>query len=354
MTINSKADTIFLPSLFADYSWYYKVLVIIIGIIIINYLIEIILSKLYIFFTSSNHFIRKIIITSIKPPLHFYITSLGISEVIYIFVENFHFNNFKLFSEIKLELLVITLLWFSLRIINKFEYYVINLIKKNPNVKLDHTTVGALAITARISFFMISSLVVMDSIGVSISGILTFGGISGIIVGFASKDLLTNFFGALTIYLDKPFKVGDWIRLQEKNIEGTVEKIGLRCTLIKTNDKRPLYVPNSYFSSVPVENSSKMSHRHINETIGIDCNSVNLLEIILNDIRNNLKKNKNIDKKQNYGCNFTGYSTNSANILIFCFTKSIDYKEFLNIKEQILIYATEVITKHNAKISKLT
>ena len=61
----------------------------------------------------------------------------------------------------------------------------------------------------------------------------------GLIVGMAAKDLLSNLFGALMVYMDKPFKVGDWIRSPDKSIEGTVEDIGWRVTRIRTFDKRP-------------------------------------------------------------------------------------------------------------------
>ena len=86
---------------------------------------------------------------------------------------------------------------------------------------------------------------------------------------FAAKDLLANFFGGLTIYLDRPFAVGDWIRSPDREIEGTVERIGWRLTLIRTFDKRPLYIPNAVFTTIAVENPSRMHNRRIYETIGI-------------------------------------------------------------------------------------
>ena len=73
-----------------------------------------------------------------------------------------------------------------------------------------------------------------------------------IAIGFAAKDLLSNFFGGLFIYLDRPFAVGDWIRSPDREIEGTVEQIGWRVTRIRTFDKRPLYIPNSVFSQISV------------------------------------------------------------------------------------------------------
>ena len=117
--------------------------------------------------------------------------------------------------------------------------------------------------------WVLSALMVLQSLGVSVSGLLAFGGIGGIAVGFAAKDMLANFLGGLSIYLDRPFAVGDWIRSPDRSIEGTVEDIGLRVTRIRTFDQRPLYVPNSTFSSVSLENPSRMTNRRIYETIGV-------------------------------------------------------------------------------------
>ncbi|MEX2326655.1 MAG: mechanosensitive ion channel domain-containing protein, partial [Pseudomonadales bacterium] len=76
----------------------------------------------------------------------------------------------------------------------------------------DVTTAEAIGKLLRISVIITAILSVLQTLGVSISGILAFGGIGGIAIGFAAKDLLANFFGGLIIYLDRPFAVGDWVR----------------------------------------------------------------------------------------------------------------------------------------------
>ena len=121
---------------------------------------------------------------------------------------------------------------------------------RGPRDSDDRATISAVARLARITVWVLSALMVLQSLGVSVSGLLAFGGIGGIAVGFAAKDMLANFLGGLSIYLDRPFAVGDWIRSPDRSIEGTVEDIGLRVTRIRTFDQRPLYVPNSTFSSV--------------------------------------------------------------------------------------------------------
>ena len=115
---------------------------------------------------------------------------------------------------------------------------------------MDETTVRAIGKLLRASVIITAILIAMQVFGYSISGLLAFGGIGGLAVGFAAKDLLANFFGGLMLYLDQPFKVGDWVRSPDQEIEGTVEDVGWRLTRIRTFDKRPLYIPNAIFNSI--------------------------------------------------------------------------------------------------------
>ena len=135
--------------------------------------------------------------------------------------------------------------------------------------RLDPTTLHALAKLTRLSVVISAVLVALPTLGIEITALLAFGGVGGIAVGFAAQDLLSNFFGGLMIYLDRPFAIGDWIRSPDREIEGTVESIGWRLTVVRTFDKRPLYVPNSVFAKLALENPSRMTNRRIYETIGI-------------------------------------------------------------------------------------
>ncbi|MBO6851922.1 MAG: mechanosensitive ion channel family protein, partial [Marinobacter sp.] len=159
------------------------------------------------------------------------------------------------------------LVWALLRLIKEGEGILTSPVKMV--TPMDYTTVNAVSKLSRAVVIITAVLIAMQSLGYSISGVLAFGGVGGIAVGFAAKDLLANFFGGFIIHLDRPFKVGDWVRSPDRNIEGTVEHIGWRLTTVRTFDKRPLYVPNAAFTTIAVENPSRMSHRRISETIGI-------------------------------------------------------------------------------------
>lgn len=214
---------------------------------------------------------------------------------------------------------------------------------------LDKTTAVAVGKLLRISVIITAGLIALQSLGYSISGVLAFGGIGGIAVGFAAKDLLANFFGGLIIYLDRPFSVGDWIRSPDKNIEGTVEDIGWRITRIMTFDKRPLYVPNSTFTQISVENPSRMSNRRIYEKIGVRYDDARLMAVIVRDVKLMLEQHEAIEQNLTLMVNFNEFSASSLDFFVYCFTKTKDWAEFHEIKQDVMLQVLAIIDKTGAE-----
>lgn len=216
---------------------------------------------------------------------------------------------------------------------------------------IDRTTANAISQLLRISVLITAFLVILQTLGVNISAILAFGGIGGIAVGFAAKDLLANFFGGMMIYLDRPFDLGDWIRSPDKQIEGTVEKIGWRLTVIRTFDKRPLYVPNSVFTSIAVENPSRMSHRRIYETIGVRYDDVKKLPVIVNDVKAMLMAHDEIDQSQTMIVNFNSFGASSLDFFVYTFTRTTNWIKYHEVKQDVLFKISEIITGYGAEIA---
>lgn len=216
---------------------------------------------------------------------------------------------------------------------------------------VDRTTVDAIGKLLRVSVLITSVLVGLQSLGFSISGVLAFGGIGGIAVGFAAKDLLANFFGGLMIYLDRPFVVGEWIRSPEKEIEGTVEEIGWRLTRIRTFDKRPLYVPNAIFAQITVENPSRMTNRRINETVGVRYDDIDKVAPIVADIKAMLCAHPEIDQDQTMIVNFTQFATSSLDIMVYTFTRTTGWIAFHEIKQDVMLRIAAIVAEHDAEIA---
>ena len=247
--------------------------------------------------------------------------------------------------ELQAFILVWSFIWSALRLTSLIEKQVLT------NPKHDETTVLALGKVSRLIFISLGLLSLMQGMGLSLSGLLTFGGVGGLVVGLAAKDLLSNFFGGMMIYFDRPFKVGDWIRSPDRSLEGTVEHIGWRMTVIRTFDKRPLYVPNSVFSSIVVENPSRMLNRRIKEDIGIRYDDIKNIELIVSDIKAMLIEHNDIDSNQTLIVNFNGFGPSSLDLLVYTFTKTINWIEYHNVKQDVLIKIGNIISRHNAEIA---
>lgn len=216
---------------------------------------------------------------------------------------------------------------------------------------LDATTVRAVGKLLRASVIITAVLIAMQLFGYSISGLLAFGGIGGIAVGFAAKDLLANFFGGLMIYLDRPFSVGEWIRSPDKEIEGVVEDIGWRLTRIRTFDKRPLYIPNAVFANISVENPSRMSNRRIYETVGIRYEDINSMDAIVEQVTAMLMEHPEIDTTQTMIVNFDAFSASSVDFFVYTFTKTTNWIDFHKIKQDILLRIAGIVEANSAEIA---
>jgi len=216
---------------------------------------------------------------------------------------------------------------------------------------IDRATVRATTRLARIALWVVAALMVLQSVGVSIEGLLAFGGIGGIAVGFAAKDLLANFFGGLSIYLDRPFTIGDWIRSPDREIEGTVESIGWRLTVIRTFDQRPLYVPNAIFSQIAVENPSRMHNRRIYETIGLRYADADKVGPIVQQVRDMLAQHEAIDTSRTLMVNFVSFGAHSLDFFIYTFTRTTVWVEYHQIKEEILLKVLDIIHANGADVA---
>lgn len=241
---------------------------------------------------------------------------------------------------------------FAMFLVNFINLAEENLIKPEQDTPpRDPMTIKAVAKLLRASVLVTAALIAMQLFGFSISGLLAFGGVGGLAIGFAAQDLLSNFFGGLMIYLDRPFNVGDWIRSPDQEIEGTVEDIGWRLTRIRTFDKRPLYVPNSVFASIALENPSRMTNRRIKETIGVRYDDVSQLPAILADVEAMLRSHEAIDTNQTLMVNFNEFGASSLDFFIYTFTKTTVWTEFHKIKQDVLLKVADIIAGHGAEIA---
>jgi MscS family membrane protein len=247
-------------------------------------------------------------------------------------------------------IIILALAWFLLRLISQASR---NILARNETMEdaIDRTTVDALSKLGRFTVIIVAALVVLQTLGFSVSGVLAFGGIGGIAVGFAAKDMLANFFGGLTIYLDRPFAVGEWIRSPDHQIEGTVEYIGWRHTRVRAFNKNPIYVPNALFTTIVVENPTRMTNRRIKETIGIRYADLDKMGAIVADVKAMLQTHPEIDTGATLIVNFNAFAASSLDFFIYTFTKTVVWEHYHEVKQDVLLKIAAIIQAHGAEIA---
>ncbi|MBQ25217.1 mechanosensitive ion channel family protein [Alcanivorax sp.] len=217
---------------------------------------------------------------------------------------------------------------------------------------MDRSTAAAVAKLLRVSVIITSLLIILQTLGYSISGVLAFGGIGGMAVAFAAKDLLANFFGGMMVYLDKPFRVGDWVRSPDRSIEGSVEDIGWRLTRIRTFDQRPLYIPNAMFTSIVLENPSRMYNRRINEKVGIRYDDWQKMPGIVADVRAMLIDHEDLEtENRTLIVNFDSYGASHLEFFIYTFTKTTQWVQYHEIKQDVLMKIMSIVHEHGAEFA---
>ena len=200
----------------------------------------------------------------------------------------------------------------------------------------------------RVGTLAAATLVLLDAFGVPISGILAFGGVSGIVIGLAAKELLGNFFAGMILFWEQPFAEGDWIRVPSVDAEGVVTRIGWRCTEIETFDRRPLFIPNQTLTDTVVENPQRMKNRRIYEYAGVRYDDIAKLPDILKDVREMLLKHPSLDNSQIMMANFDRYGDSTLDFLISAYTPAVARDEYQMIKEEVLFKVHEIVAKHGA------
>lgn len=339
-----------LVTLLGEHLWVAEVFVVVFLVLLVNFIQKIVLTKVHRRLEKTDNLWDDAMVEAVRRPLNFFIWIVGIAFAAEIVQQRTGAVIFGAVAPLRDIGVIYTLAWFLVRLVRRVED---NIVHKHEHAgeEVDRTTLDAVGKLIRISIIITAVLVAMQTLGYSISGVLAFGGIGGVAVGFAAKDLLANFFGGLMIYLDRPFAIGDWVRSPDRNIEGTVENIGWRLTVIRTFDKRPLYVPNSVFASIVVENPSRMQNRRIYETIGIRYDDIAQMNTITTEVRKMLLEHPAIDTRRTLMVNFDKFDASSVNFFVYCFTKTTVWTEFHEIKQDVLLKISDIITSHGAEIA---
>ncbi len=335
-----------IPVIDRDWLWAVQVFVVVLITVFVNFFVKRLLVRMLLKLTRTKTRWDEIVVSAMSRPLSWIVWIVGLNIAADIIYAETTSPIFSISDSIRDIGVLLCITWFVLAFIRGAEKE----ITQNSG-GVDLHTAEAISKLMRLAVIITSALVILQTLGFSISGVLAMGGVGGIAVGFAAKDLLANFFGGLIIYLDRPFSIGDWIRSPDREIEGTVEKIGWRVTMIRNFESQPMYVPNSVFTNIVVENPSRMANRRIYETIGLRYNDLSSMNKIVDDVTNMLKAHEAIEVGQTMIVNFNVFSDSSVDFFVYAFTKTVKWVEFHSVKQEIMLKIAEIIESHQAEIA---
>lgn len=334
----------------SQHAWVLQVFLVVFVFLLIDFIQRRSLRRLEKRLEKTRSLWDEAVVGAIRLPASVLIWVVGLSIAVSIIGHNTKTDLFAYVEPARNIGVIVCITWFLVRFIKRAEENIVQL-RQSAGKEVDLTTMDAIAKLLRLSVLITATLVLLQTLGFSISGVLAFGGVGGIAVGFAAKDMLANFFGGLMIYLDRPFSVGDWIRSPDRKIEGTVEKIGWRLSVIRTFDKRPLYIPNNVFTSIAVENPSRMLNRRIYETIGIRYEDAAKMGAIVKAVETMLRSHPEIDLDQTLMVNFNSFAPSSLDFFVYTFTRTTNWVEFHKIKQDVLLKINDIIADHGAQIA---
>ena len=331
--------------------WFIRILIVLVITITLHFVSRFVLRRLMRLTKMSRSYWDDVLAYGAMKPLPAAIWLIGLAYMVRVFAKANHLaETLDFVNDLRDVVLIACVGWFFWRVINEFSQQFLKH-QIESEIEVDRTTVDALAKLGHLMVFVIMLITLLQTLGFSVSGLLAAGGIGGIAIGFAAKDILANFFGGLTIYLDRPFSVGEWIRSPDKDIEGTVEMISWRHTRIRRFNKNPIYVPNAIFTTIALENPSRMSNRRIKETIGIRYDDLDKMTPIVQDVKAMLQSHPDIDQTQTLIVNFDTFNASSLDFFIYTFTQTKVWEEYHMIKQDVLLKVADIIGKHGAEIA---
>jgi len=334
--------------------WILQVFFVVLVVLTIDFIQRKVLNHLHMHAEKTKNIWDDAIIQSARKPVSLVLWVMALNFITRIIDTDEEHQLIDIMESVSHIGVIIAITWFITEFIRFTQHRLIaEQLAKGPDdeSRIDRVTIEALCKLFRLAVVITAGIVLLETLGFSISGVLAFGGIGGIAIGFAAKDLLANFFGGLMIYLDRPFAVGDWVRSDDRPIEGTVEYIGWRQTRIRTFSKRPIYVPNSVFSTIVVENPSRMSHRRIHETIGVRYDDMAKVHSIVAHVKTMLQEHPEIDNTQTLIVNFDTFGASSVEFFVYTFTKTVNWIKFHEVKQDVLLQIANIVEAHEAEFA---
>ena len=205
----------------------------------------------------------------------------------------------------------------------------------------------------KILILILGAAAVLELWGIKIGPIIAGLGLFGVAVALGAQDLFKNLISGILVLVERRFQVGDWIFV-EGVIEGTVENIGFRSTVVRRFDKSLATIPNFQFAEKAVINNSQTTNRRINWAIGLEYRTTSdQLSKIKSDIENFIMNNNLFSTSGDtfISVKIDQFAASSIDIRLICFTKTNHYLEWMKVKDVLALEIKSIVEKHKASFA---
>ena len=224
--------------------------------------------------------------------------------------------------------------WAGMRFSDVVEYFLAQKAIRTPN-KLDDLLAPLVGRSLKVFVGLIGVVSVAELFNLPITSLLTGLGIGGIAIAMAAKDTIANIFGSLTVVMDRPFHIGDWVVIGE--VEGTVEQLGFRSTRVRTFYNSVVSIPNSTLITAQVDNMGARRYRRLKMTLGLTYDTPpDKIEAFCAGIRDLISKTAAM-RQDYYEVHFNAYNASSLDVLVYAFFETKDWSEELKARHIFLI-----------------
>ncbi|MGN7478382.1 mechanosensitive ion channel family protein [Solibacillus silvestris] len=319
--------------------------IIVVGLLIIRFVVRPLIFKLADLLDKKNHPVMSDITKNVYPSVRNALIFSLIVVAASLLVEVWLFDNAKLAVYIDS-----VYVFFAFKAL----YDVLGFYLKNPNrfetgKDQDILTPFFLRIS-KVAVMIIAMFTIASLWNFNLNGFLTAIGLTGVALAFGIRDTLAHIFGGMSVALDKPFQIGDWVMTGDEKIDGTIEDINLRSTLIQTSDQGTVYVPNSYLVNRPIYNLSKRTQRKVEHFLYVSNeNSEEMIVKFVETLREQIALHPKTMKKVIHVA-MDELRPNSCRILIRYFVDTNDTELMLQVRQDILFVAKHYCEEYDIKL----
>ena len=284
-----------------------------------------------------------------KKPLEWFFIVIGV----YLAAQYFpYFNHANpLFLDIVRASIIVLITWALFNLAGESSVFFRRLDDRF-NIHIDDILIPFFSRALRFVILAISFSIIAQEFGYNISGFVAGLGLGGLAFSLAAQDALANLFGGIVIITEKPFTIGDWI--MTPSVEGTVEDITFRSTKVRTFADALVVVPNATLAKEPITNWSKMGKRQITFRMYVE-NAVRTdkLRKAIERIETYIKRHDGIHPETIF-VKLNDFHENGLEVYVYFFTKTTNWGEYLNIREEINFKILEILQEENVELATLT